>query len=149
MTMDLRQTIAALAMATAAGYACATPQCTVSSSATLSFGAVVALASTGDVNSDTGSSFWVNCNAEVTSPPAIYSSDVRAMTSGGRSLPFTLSVVAPGSTPLPSSSPGTPLAIARNGTNQVVTLYGKIRAADFKMLPGGVYTTSILMTIEY
>jgi spore coat protein U-like protein len=144
-----RKILSSAAVSLCACSAAAVPQCTVSGSALLSFGTVVALASTGDVSSDTGNSFWLNCNAEVSAAPSIYSSSERVMTSGGSSLPFALSLVAPGSTPLPMSAPGTALGIVRNGTNQSVPLYGRIRAANFKSLPPGLYSTSIVLTIEY
>jgi spore coat protein U-like protein len=53
--------------------ALAAPTCTIASGATLSFGAVVALASTGDVTTNSGTSLWVNCNSDVTGAPALYS----------------------------------------------------------------------------
>jgi hypothetical protein len=54
----------------AAVEALAIPTCMVASGATLSFGAIVALASTGDVTTNSGTSFWVNCTAEVSAAPA-------------------------------------------------------------------------------
>lgn len=151
MKMKLRRarSAAAAVFLIAAAGAQATPQCSVSTSAVLSFGSVVALASTGDVASDTGSSFWVNCNAEVAGAPAVYSSSPRVMSNGDRQLPFTLSAVAPGGAALPSASPGASLSIPRNGMNQPVVLYGRLRAADFKALPGGHYSTNLVITIEY
>ncbi len=121
----------------------------VASGGQLSFGTVVALASSPDVISDTGGSFWVNCNAEVTSAPQLYSDSGRAMAAAGRSLPFTLSLASPGGSQLPTAAPGTSLGISRNGTNQTVVLYGKIRSVDFRALPAGVYSTSVTLTIEY
>lgn len=127
----------------------ALPTCTVASGGTLSFGSVVALASTPDVPTNSGSSFWVNCTADVLSTPTIYSGSSRVMVSGGNSLPFSLSAVSPGGLMLPTSSPGSVLAIAKNGTNETVTLYGKIFAADFKALRSGTYTVVLVMTVEY
>jgi spore coat protein U-like protein len=139
----------ALWLLAAACAADAAPQCIVAAAGELSFGQVVALASSPDVTSDTGSSFWVNCNAEVASPPTLYSDSARVMSSGGASLPFTLSLGSPSGTQLPATAPGAGLGIARNGTNQSVTLYGKIRSADFRALPAGRYSTSITVTLEY
>jgi len=133
----------------AAMSATAAPTCTVASGATLSFGAIVALESTGDVTANSGNTFWVNCTPDVTTIPALYSATPRTLQSGAASLPFALSGVTAGGTPLPSAFPGTPLAIANNGTNQTVPLYGKILAADFKALPAGFYMRVLALTIEY
>lgn len=138
-----------LLAAVASTCSIAVPTCTSASGATLAFGTIVALASTGDITANTGSSFWVNCTSDVTAAPTLHSNTERTLTSGGNSLPFALSAVAPGSVDLPSSSPGTVLTITRNGANQTVTLYGKVRAADFKALPSGTYSRSITLTIEY
>lgn len=135
-----------LGWAPAAG---AVPTCTVASGGVLAFGPVIALASAPDVSTNTGTSFWVNCTAEVTTTPAIYSSTPRLMMSGGYSLPFALSAVSPGGLELRSSSPGTPLSISKNGSNETVTLYGKILAHDFRALPAGTYLQVITLTVEY
>jgi spore coat protein U-like protein len=129
--------------------ALAAPTCTIASGATLSFGAVVALASTGDVTTNSGTSLWVNCNSDVTAAPALYSATPRTLVSGGNSLPFALSAVSPGGAELPAASAGAPLAIARDGTNHTVTLYGRIAASDFRMLPAGAYSRAISLTLEY
>jgi spore coat protein U-like protein len=144
----LRALLVAL-LAAAALPARAVPTCTVSSDARLAFGTVVALASTGDRSTNTGSSFWVNCSAEVTAAPSLHSSSTRTMVSGGNGLPFSLSLVAPGGADLPTSSPGASLSITRNGTNQTVTLYGKILASAFRSLPAGTYSTVVSVTIVY
>ncbi len=144
----MRRTLAAV-IAGAAVPAMAVPTCTVASGAQLAFGNVVALASTGDRSTDSGASFWVNCNSEVTSAPQLYSSNPRAMVSGSSSLPFQLSLVSPGGIELAYSPPATPLGIVRDGTNQSVTIYAKILASDFRSLPSGTYATSITMTVVY
>lgn len=144
--------IAWLSLILAAG-ACmpaqAVPTCTVASGAMLSFGAVVALASTGDVSTNSGSSFWVNCTSDVAAAPALFSATPRTLLSGSNSLPFALSIVSPGSVELPTASPGTPLGLTRNGSNQMVTLYGKILATNFQSLSPGMYSRSITLTLEY
>lgn len=144
----LRTGIAAACVA-AASAAPAAPQCSISTNAQLSFGTVVALESTGDRTTDSAGSFWINCNSEVTGAPQLYSGTPRVMLSGANSLPFQLSLSSPGAGDLPAASPGTPLPIARDGTNQTVTLYGKIRVPDFKGLPPGLYSASVGLTIEY
>jgi spore coat protein U-like protein len=127
----------------------AIPTCTIASGATLSFGAIVALASTGDVTTNSGSSFWVNCTSDVAAVPALYSATPRTLLSGGNSLPFALSIVSPGGVELPTASPGAQLGFARNGSNQMVTLYGKVLAANFQSLPPGMYSRSITLNLEY
>lgn len=136
-------------LAAACTHAWAVPTCTVATGATLSFGAIVALASTGDVTTNTGSSFWVNCTADVSAAPSLYSATPRMLASGSNGLPFALSAVTPGGAELPSASPGAPLEFTRNGTNQTVTLHGRIHSGSFSSLPAGAYATSIALTIEY
>lgn len=138
-----------LALAAFGLPALAVPQCSVATGAQLNFGAVVALASTPDQTTDSGGTFWINCNSEVASAPQLFSSSPRFMSAGSQQLAFSLSLVFAGGGDLPAGPPGTALGFVRNGTNQNVTLYGKIRSADFKSLPGGVYSTSIILTIEY
>lgn len=142
----------ALASLLAAGVctaARASPMCTIASGATLSFGSVVALASTGDVNTNSGNSLWLNCTSDVTAPPSLYSASTRALVSGGNMLPFALSASSPGGADLPTTAPGAQLGIARNGSNQTVTLYGRITAGNFRSLPSGIYTAVVTLTIEY
>jgi spore coat protein U-like protein len=127
----------------------AAPTCTIASGAMLSFGAVVALASTGDVTTNSGSSFWVNCTSDVAAAPALYSTTPRTLQSGASSLPFAFSIVSPGGVELPTASPGAQLGVTRNGSNQNVTLYGKVLAANFRSLPPGTFARSITLTLEY
>ena len=127
----------------------AVPTCTIASGAILSFGAVVALASTGDVTTNSGSSLWVNCTSDVAAAPALYSATPRTLLSGGNSLPFALSIVSPGGVELPTAAPGAQLGLTRNGSNQMVTLYGNILAPNFQSLSPGMYSRSITLTLEY
>jgi len=148
MRMALRSMLVSL-VATACTHGQAVPTCTIATGATLSFGAVVALASTGNVSTNSASSLWVNCTANVTTAPALYSATARTLTSGGNGLPFALSAVTPGGAELPTASPGATLEFTRNGTNQTVTLHGRIHSSNFRALPAGVYSSSIALTIEY
>ena len=138
-----------LLLAVACMPAWAVPTCTVAYSAPLAFGAIVALDSTGDVTTNSGTSFWVNCTSDVAAAPTLYSATPPILLSGGNSLPFALSIVSPGGAELPIVSPGTQLGITRNGSNQVVTLYGKILATNFQSLSPGTYSMSITLTLEY
>lgn len=133
----------------ASGRALAVPTCTVASGGLLSFGNIVPLASTGDIGSNTGGSFWINCNNEVASSPAIHSASLRQMSSGISILPFRMSASGVGGMELAVTAPGTALDLARDGSNETVTLYGKILAADFKGLPSGAYSQVVMVTIEY
>jgi spore coat protein U-like protein len=148
MKLLLRGLVASL-IAVACTHALAVPTCTVATGATLSFGAVVALASTGDVTTNSGSSFWVNCTADVTAAPSLYSATQRTLTSGGNNLPFALSAVTPGGAELPTASPGAPLGFTRDGTPQIVTLHGRMVASNFRALPAGSYARAIVLTLEY
>jgi spore coat protein U-like protein len=144
-----RRLLLAAALICSGTIALGVPMCTVASGATLSFGTIPALASTGAVTTNSGSSFWVNCTSDVTTTPTIYSSTARTLQSGGNSLPFSLSGASPGGTELPTAYPGMPLAITKNGSNQTVTLYGKVYPADFKALPSGYYSGVVSLTVEY
>lgn len=139
----------ASALACFGAGALAVPTCTTASGATLAFGAIPALASTGDVSTNSGSSFWVNCTSDVATTPALYSSTPRTLLSGANSLPFALSGAAPGGAELPSAFPGMALGITKNGSNQTVTLHGKVFATGFKGLPSGSYSRAISLTVEY
>jgi len=127
----------------------AVPACTVASTATLAFGTVTALASTGDVTANTGATFFVNCTADVTTTPTLYSASTRTLVSGADSIVFSLSLVSPGGTELPTAPPGTTLRITKDGTHQTVPLFGRIRAANFSSLHPGSYTRAIMLTVEY
>lgn len=139
-----------LVLALAVATPClAVPTCSIATTASLDFGVVVPLASTGDISSNTGASLWVNCSADVANAPAIYATATRAMVSGGNQLPFRLSTQSPGGAELPYSSPGDALGIDRDGTDQTVTLHGRILVEDFKALPSGQYTQVLSLTVEY
>jgi spore coat protein U-like protein len=138
-----------IVLAGIAPHALAVPTCTVASGAQISFGAVVALASSGDQTANSGSSFWVNCTADVAGTPSLYSSTPRVLQSGASTLPFSLSLVAPGGSELSSAPPGSGLGIAKDGTNQTVTLYGRLLNVHFRALPAGVYTRVITLSVQY
>jgi len=152
MSLASRVALRGLLALLAAGvgtHALAVPTCTIAAGATLSFGAVVALASTGDVTTNTGSSLWVNCTSDVVTTPRLYSPTARTLVSGNNTLEFSLSASSPGGIELATSSPGTALEFAKNGSNQTVVLYGKLFAANFRALPSGLYSRVISLTVEY
>ena len=117
--------LALAATALAAQQAIAVPTCTIASAAVLSFGTVVPLASTGNISTNSGGSFWINCNADVTSMPALYSGTARVMASGDSALPFQLSTEHAGGLGLPSTSPGSPVDIAHDGSRSEERRVGK------------------------
>lgn len=123
--------------------------CSLSTGAQLAFGPVVALASTGDVDSNTGTTLTVRCSADVALPPALYSSSPRQLAGPGGYLPFRLSLLSPGGPDLPEAAPGAPLSVASDDVDHVITLHGRLRAADFAALPAGAYGGTVTLTVEY
>lgn len=99
---------------------------------------------------NSGTSFWVNCNADVPSAPTLYSSTTpRTLVYGASSIPLALSTEAPGGPELPFASPGMPLNVLMNGTAETVVLYAKIQSIHFRSLPSGSYTAILGLTVEY
>jgi spore coat protein U-like protein len=79
----LRRWLCLLLLAATSNAALAVPTCTIATGATLSFGGVVALASTPDQTTNSGTTFWVECSADVTIAPTLYSSTTsRVMLNG-------------------------------------------------------------------
>lgn len=139
--------VAALAIASSNAIA---QSCTVASGGTLAFQGVVALASTGNQTTDSGQSFSVKCDSGVTGPLRLYSMTQRVMRNSSYSLPFNMSLTSgAASNDLPTAPPGTQINITRDGQNHPVTLYAKIFTQDFKSLPGGLYSASMTLTVEY
>lgn len=146
----LRHVLAVLCLASIGNSALALPTCTIATGATLSFGSVVALASNPDQTTNSGTSFWVDCSADVQSAPALYSSTTpRVLLSGVYGIPLALSTEAPGGPELPFASPGMPLNVLRNGTAETVILYAKVQSIHFRSLPSGSYTAVLSLTVEY
>lgn len=146
----LSHALGVLCLAATCNTALALPTCTIATGARLSFGSVVALASTPDQTTNSGTSFWVNCNTDVPSAPTLHSSTMpRALLSGAYSIPLELSIEAPGGPELPFASPGTPLNVLRNGTAETVILYARIQSIQFRSLPSGSYTAVLSLTVEY
>lgn len=144
-----RRALLALLLAVGAGEVRAVPTCTAALSSVLSFGVIKALASTGDVTANSGSTFWINCTSDVSAGPWLYSATTRTLVSGGSNLPFLLSASSAGGTELASSPPGTAVNIPRDGNSQTVTLYGKLLNVNFRGLPSGYYSRDITLTVAY
>ena len=150
MARQLARGLCLLLLASICNSAMAAPTCTIATGATLSFGSVVALASTPDQTTNSGTSFWVNCSEDVTTAPTLYSSTTpRTLQSSVYSIPLALSTHSPGGPELPFAAPGMPLSLLRNGTAETVVLYAKIQSTHFRSLPSGSYTAVLSLTVEY
>ena len=150
MGRQLARGLCLLWLASICNSAMAAPTCTIATGATLSFGSVVALASTPDQTTNSGTSFWVNCSEDVAAAPTLYSSTTpRTLQSGAYSIPLALSTHSPGGPELPFASPGMPLNVLRNGTAETVVLFAKIQSTHFRSLPSGSYTAVLSLTVEY
>ena len=149
MKASPRQAVVFVLLAALALPAQAITGCSVGTGSQVAFGPVIALASTGDVDSNSGGSLLVRCGTVVALPPSLYSGSTRELSGVGGALPFRLSLSSPGGPDLPASTPGAPLSVASDDVDHVVTLHARLRAADFAALPSGVYTTSVTLTIEY
>lgn len=138
-----------LVAACAAPAASAASGCTLGTGAQLDFGSIVPLASTGNVDSNTGSTLTVRCGADVVLPPRLRAASSRAMSGPGGYLPYHLSLLSPGGPELPDTSPGAALSVASDDVEHVVTLHGRVRAVDFAGMDSGSYSADITLTIEY
>ena len=139
----------ALAAALVAAPVRASSGCDIALGAQIAFGVVVALASTGDVDGNSGSSLVVQCAADVEVSPSLYSSSPRELSGPGGELPFRLSLDAPGGAELADAAPGSPLPVTGDAHDHVVPLYARLRAVDFAALPAGAYSGAITLTIVY
>jgi spore coat protein U-like protein len=128
--------------------------CEVSTGGAISFGSIVALASTADKTADSGTTFQVACSSGVS--PTISSATARSMTNGGATpklLPFNLSMTAGAAADdLPVSGTTQALSFTKDGTLQTVTVYGRVVASNFSgtnVLPLGSYTNTMVMDVAY
>ena len=141
-----------VAAATASGTltvdATLTAACEVSPSSAIDFGSFNALASTGNVDADSGSTFQVACTTGLA--PKIYASASRSMSNGTDSLAFNLSRTAGGADDLASTSLGAQaITITQDGTMQDVTLHGRVLASNFASLSPGAYTGTVTVSVDY
>jgi spore coat protein U-like protein len=122
----------------------------VSASAALSFGTFTPLDSTGDRLANTGSSFQVRCTSNAS--PSLYATGTRKLTKGGDEIGFLLSAnpVAVADD-LPSTlATALPLtSLAKDGTAETVTLYGRVRVDNYSNKPGGAYSSAITLQLVY
>jgi spore coat protein U-like protein len=127
-----------------------TSGCAVDTGAAIAFGNIVALITTGDAVADSGITFRVACTTGVT--PTISTGVTREMEdASANTLPFNLSLT-PGaaSDDFPSAPDG--LTLTQNGAMQVVTIYGRVLAANFtgaNVKPLGAYTKTVTVNVGY
>jgi hypothetical protein len=139
-----------VALLLAGGGGALAQSCTVASGAALVFPPVVALAGGGNHTTDSGQSFKISCDASVVTTLRLFSASPRVLSNGVYGLPFNLSLNSGAVIDdLATGSPGTAFVIVRDGQGQAVTLYAKILAQHFRSLPGGFYSASITLTLEY
>jgi len=126
-----------------------TTACETNGASSIGFGNVVALLSTGDQMANSGSTFQVACSNSAA--PKLYATGTRAMVNGSDSLAFNLSLSSGAdSDDLPTTSGSAQaITITQDGTKQVVALYAKTAAANFKGLPSGHYTGNVTVTVAY
>jgi spore coat protein U-like protein len=139
--------VAATSVSTMTVGATLTAGCEVSATSGISFGTFLALSSTGDKTADSGTTFKVACSSGAA--PNLYAVGTREMANGADVLPFNLSLTAGAAADDLAAVTGTALAITKDGSPQDVVIYAMTRAADFKALPAGNYTTTVAMTVEY
>jgi spore coat protein U-like protein len=127
-----------------------TAGCTVQAG-TIAFGNIIALAATGNVTADSGTTFKVACSNGAV--PTIATTTTREMSDGASAvLPFQLSMTAGAAADdFPSSSPAS-LSLVQDGTLKTVTIYAKVLASDFtgaNAKPVGAYTQTVVVDVAY
>jgi spore coat protein U-like protein len=128
----------------------AAQSCTVAPGGRLAFQNIVALASNVDQSTDSVQSLRLGCDSGVTGALRLYSSTPRVLRNGAHAMPFNLSLNSgAASDDLPVASPGAQIAVVRDGQEHALTLYAKIFVRDFQSLPGGMYSASVTLTLEY
>jgi hypothetical protein len=123
--------------------------CTVSA-ATMTFGDIAGLVSTGDQTTDTAGSLMVACTTGVV--PYIWSNTGRVLTGPGGTIAFKLSQTsgaADNQLPIKAVTRESIRGYTSDGTMIAVPLYGSILATNFGGKPAGTYTANILVNIEY
>ncbi|WP_026435963.1 spore coat protein U domain-containing protein [Acidovorax sp. JHL-9] len=138
---------AATATGTMDASATLTNSCTVSAS-TLTFASTAALASSADVTANTGTSLQVACTTGTA--PKLYSATPRTLVNGTDSFAFNLSLTSGAAADdLPTAAPVSSNIAAPNGSDQTVTVYGKILASNFGSMPAGSYTRAVTLSVDY
>jgi spore coat protein U-like protein len=123
--------------------------CTVSAS-TLTFAAADALTSSADVTGNTGESLKIACTTGTT--PTIWSETERTVSDGTNTFPFNLSQTSGAENDDLPTDTGSAAAISgftADGTEQTVTIYGKILAGEFGTKPAGAYTKAVILSVNY
>jgi hypothetical protein len=115
---------------------------------TISFGTVIALQSTPDVDA-TSTGFAVACSSGLS--PTIKTATVRLMagtTVPGNTMTYNLSL-APGAAADDFPSAATALVMTSDGTPQAISIYGKLVKASFQGMPQDNYTQTVVVDVGY
>jgi spore coat protein U-like protein len=140
--------VAGTASGTLTADATLTSACEVSPTSQIHFGSFDALASTGNKDANSGSSFQVACTTGLS--PEIYAAASRSMSNGTDSLPFNLSLTSGGADDLASAAVSAQaISITQDGTMQDVTLYGRVLASNFASLSAGDYSGDVSVSVVY
>jgi hypothetical protein len=144
--------VAATSSSTVAVGATLVDGCEVTPNATISFGNITTLLSTGNKMADSGSTFQVACSNGAT--PLIYTPDPHVMVdvaTGNESLPFNLSLTAGAAGDTINSTP-TGFALTKDGTMKTVTLYARVLPANFtggNARTSGAYAVNLTVSVDY
>jgi hypothetical protein len=144
--------VAATSSSTVAVGATLVDGCEVTPNATISFGNIVTLLSTGIKTADSGATFQVACSNGAS--PLIYTPDPHVMldvATGLESLPFNLSLTAGAAANTINTTP-TGFALTKDGTMQTVTLYARVLPANFtggNARTSGAYTVNLTVSVDY
>jgi spore coat protein U-like protein len=123
--------------------------CTVSSTATISFGSFSSQTA-GDTTANSGSTFLVACSSDLT--PLIFATGTRTLVNGGNILPFNLSLTSGAATNDLPLTLGTAeaLTVTQDGAPHAVLLYARALTANYAGLPAGVYNAgTITVSVSY
>jgi spore coat protein U-like protein len=124
--------------------------CEVTPTATISFGPIANLFSSGDQTANSVATFKVACSNDAS--PSLYTADAHVMVGpGSEHLPFNLSLANSGADDFPTAA-GTSLSLVQDGTLKTVALYAKVFAADFtgsNARTSGAYTVNLTVSVDY
>jgi len=121
--------------------------CEVSPTASISFGNINNLQTTGPVTADSGTTFKIACSSDVAAP-MISSISTRTMGNGVDTVPFNLSLTA-GAVADDFPLTATGLVIVQDGALKTVPLFAKVAAASYFGKSGGAYTVPLTIVIGY
>lgn len=128
--------------------------CTISNGV-MNFGQFSALASTGTVNADSGSSVQLACSKGLN--PKFYAAPVRTMVSavGSHTLNYSLYMDAGRTFQVPGNGGATAadlvywMGAPTDGQARALTLYGTIASSDVTSAVAGDYSQVLQLSVEY